>query len=140
MMRINQKIKNDLLNLIKCNLIVKKYLTTIIRGSRMKKVHLCVCIALWIVLAIGIFLLSIVHFELVDNPYQFFWDIVGPYNVVVAWLYVLSIEPIIFIITLIRELLKYGERLFITLILPFIVTNVMWIVYGFIHILWTGGV
>lgn len=114
----------------------------------MKRKHLVFCYILWSVWFFGIFLLVIsIPLDAMDTfidsniGHAFFWYVVEPYNRYLILLSLLPIEPIFFIITLIAELLnKEREKLFLTVILPFIITVILCPTYLCLFVALTGGV
>lgn len=108
----------------------------------MKKIHLYTCYVLWGLWAIGMLLIGILPLITLFNGDDnfFFWYIVEPYNSIVILLSLIPIEPIMFIITLIIETLEWTKKSFFTIVLPFIITIVMWFVYICVFVMGTGGV
>ena len=108
----------------------------------MKKVHFYTCCVLWALWIIGIKLIGILFltYFLKGNDNFFFWNIVEPYNSIVLLLSIIPIEPIMFIIALIVEIPKWTKKSFLTVVLPFVITVVMWHVYIGVFIMGTGGV
>lgn len=111
-------------------------------GEKMKKVHLYTCFILWGLWLIGVLLVGLNILIVIcigDVPFLFF-NIVYPYNLLLLLLSLIPIEPIMFIIALILEIPKWTKKSFLTVVLPFIITFVMWNAYIAVFILGTGGV
>lgn len=108
----------------------------------MKKVHLYFCFVLWALWLIGILLLGLCHliFNLGGNENFFFWHIAEPYNSFMILFYLLPIEPIMFVIALIAEIPKWKIKSFLTVVLPFLITVILWFTYICLFVVGTGGV
>lgn len=112
----------------------------------MKKVHLYVCFGLWVLWIRGMWLIGILTlvtlFDVFFNTFyhiSLFWAIVEPYTSFVL-LSMLPIEPVLFIIALIIETLEWTKKSFLTVVLPFLITVILWHVYIGVFIMGTGGV
>lgn len=70
----------------------------------------------------------------------FFWNIVEPFASFMLLFPLLPIEPILFIITLITEIPKWKKKSFLTVVLPFFVTGILYMIYMCVFVAGTGGV
>ena len=100
----------------------------------MKRVHLFCCFTLWSLWLFGLFLLllelEIVSLNLFWQDFNYpYFNIAGMYNLNLMMLSLLPIEPILFIIALIIETLEWTKRSFLTVVLPFFITAILWFVH-----------
>jgi hypothetical protein len=110
--------------------------------KNMKKVHLYSCFALWGLWVIGILLMGVVDLLALcgGNDNFFFWHIAEPYNAFMLLFSLLPIEPVLFIIALIAEIPKWKIKSFLTVVLPFLATVILWFTYICLFVVGTGGV
>lgn len=110
----------------------------------MKKVHLLFCIALCVFWFTGIkyLIYSDLYILILNNDNTYFFTLANPYNTVciLLLLIVIPVEPVMLIITLIIETLQWTKKSFLTIVVPFIITFIMWWVYLFAFVGLTGGV
>ena len=113
----------------------------------MKKVHLGFCLGLWALWVRGMWLIGILFlvtlFDGFFNTFYnnaLFWNIVEPYNSFMILFSLLPIEPILFIIALIAEIPRWKRKSFLTIVLPFLVTVILWFAYICVFVAGTGGV
>lgn len=110
----------------------------------MKKVHLITCLSLWTLWVGGIILLlfHVLLCLVIGNYAAFFSSAIIPYLwlTMVVCTIIIPIEPIMFIITLIIETLEWTKKSFLTVVVPFLITVLMWCVYMFAFVALTGGV
>ncbi|MEE1076968.1 MAG: hypothetical protein UHY68_06885 [Acutalibacteraceae bacterium] len=113
----------------------------------MKKVHLGFCFGLWALWVRGMWLIGILFlvtlFDGFFNTFYsvtFFWNIVEPFASFMLLFPLLPIEPILFIITLIAEIPKWKKKSFLTVVLPFFITGILYMIYMCVFVVGTGGV
>ena len=77
---------------------------------------------------------------MVATTISFFWHIAEPYNAFMLLFSLLPIEPILFIIALIAEIPNWKIKSFLTVVLPFLATVILWFTYICLFVFSTGGV
>lgn len=116
----------------------------------MKKVHLGFCYVLWAlwirciwligILFIGIWLMGRLLIAVPDLinilagfNYAYVYNIllagVVFFSIAVYFLSLLPIEPILFIIALIKEIPKWKKKSFLTVVIPFFITVILYVVF-----------
>ncbi len=103
---------------------------------RVNKIHLGICIAYWLLWAVGIILLVI---RRGDNA--FFWQISEPYNRAVLVCSVIPVEPVFFAVSALKGFArKQPFRHHLFGIILFVSNAVVWLAYISLFIMMTGGV
>lgn len=106
-----------------------------------KSIHLAICVIIWLLWFAGVALIAIARFGNLDNPNDFFFNIVHPYNRVILLCSLIPVEPIICVSAIINDCRQNaGISEILMSVLLFLVTAIFWVVYISLYILWTGGV
>lgn len=105
----------------------------------MKTIHLYYCFVLWSLWIIGMLLTIVSKFAFNHTNVALFWGMY-PYNLLLLISTLLPVEPTLFIVSLIKEIPEWKKKSFLTIVLPFIITAIMWFIYISVVIGLIGGV
>ena len=104
--------------------------------KHLKRIHIGVCILLWILWAVALILIGIGR----ENS-DFFWKVAVPFNGVVIICSIIPVEPALFAVSTVMGIVRKES---FTRMLPgiifFVVTAVLWLAYIITHVALTGGV
>lgn len=110
-------------------------------GDRLKKIHFFVCALLCTSWFVGIIFMGISKFVFHNENQIYFFNLVHPYNAFVLLCSLIPVEPILFIAALIKSSKgQHKIKDIISTVIVFMLTSIIWCIYIYLYVSWTGGV